>query len=122
MKSKVLVAVALAAAVMVWIGVSAQQEMLPRPGPGSGIMNVRGTVSIDNAPEVRILNIPATAATGPSFVEKGARYVVTWPVGEPEHVTIVSPGEGGGWVRVAHGRGARWINLNAALAIERTGG
>lgn len=116
MRPKVMVAVALAAAVLIWIGVSAQQqEMLPRPGPGSGILDVRGTVSIAGAPEVRVTNIPSVTVTGPTFLRTGTRYTITWPTGEPETVTVLETGPWGGWVRVA---GARWINLDAALAVE----
>lgn len=121
MSNKVMAAIALTTAVLVWIGVSAQQEMLSRPGPGSGIMDVRGTVSIAGVTEVRLGHVPSVTLTGPSFLEKGSRYVVTWPVGEPEHVTVVSTGEGSGWVQVRSQRGPRWINLNAARAVERDG-
>lgn len=135
MKRRTMIAVSVAAAVLVWIGVSAQQqEMLPRPGPGSGIIDVRGTVSIANVPEVHVTSIPSVTVTsippvhvtsippvtvsGPTFIQKGRRYTVTWPSGEDESVTVVEPGQGGGWVRVATTSGSRWINLDGALAIE----
>jgi hypothetical protein len=107
-------------AVLVCIGVSAQQqEMLPRPGPGSGVLDVRGTVSIANAPEVRVTNIPSVTVTGPRFLEKGRRYAITWPSGDPEHVRVLETDQGGGWVRVEHTRGSRWVNLDMALALEQ---
>lgn len=119
MRLRAMIAVSVAVAVLVWIGVSAQQqEMLPRPGPGSGIIDVRGTVSIANVPEVHVTSIPSVTVSGPTFIQKGSRYTVTWPSGEDESVRVVEPGQGGGWVRVATTSGSRWINLDAALAIE----
>ena len=131
MRRRAMIAVSVAAAVLVWMGVSAQQqEMLPRPGPGSGIIDVRGTVSIANVPEVRgtvsiagvpevhVTRIPSVTVSGPTFIRKGGQYTVTWPSGENEAVSVVEPGQGGGWVRVATTSGSRWINLDAALAIE----
>ncbi|MBA3887237.1 MAG: hypothetical protein H0X67_16125 [Acidobacteria bacterium] len=62
MRFTAMIAVSVAAAVLVWIGVSAQQqEMLPRPGPGSGIMDVRGTVSMANVPEVHVTSRASAA-------------------------------------------------------------
>lgn len=111
---------AVGAALLVWIGVSAQQqEMLPRPGPGSGIIDVRGTVSIANVPDVTVTNIPSVTVTGPSFLEKGGRYTITWPSGESEVVTVTETGQGSGWVRVASTRGPRWVNVDAALSLEQ---
>jgi hypothetical protein len=117
MRNKALTVLAVAAAVVVWIGVSAeQQEMLPRPGPGSGIIDVRGTVSIAGRPEVRIAAPPPLTIEGPTFVQKGGRYVVTWPSGEREPIAVVAVAQGGGWVRVGP---SRWINLDTAREVER---
>jgi hypothetical protein len=118
MKHRTMIAALAVATVLVWIGVSAQQEMLPRPGPGSGVMDVRGTVSIANIPDVQVTNVPSVVVTGPEFLQKGGRYKVTWPTGEPELITVADVPHGG-WIRVAHAGGARWINLSAALAVEQ---
>lgn len=133
MRSKPLLAVAIVAAAGIWV--AAQQEVLPRPGPGSGTMNVRGTVDIGNSPEVRVANtpdvrvsnapdvrvvhMPPDAMPGPAFLRKGNRYAVTWPDGKTETVTIVSTAAGAGWAQVSSNKGERWINVNAALAVER---
>jgi hypothetical protein len=116
MRNSVMALMAVGAAVVVWIGVSAQQEMLPRPGPGSGIIDVRGTVSLANVPDVRIAEIPPVTINGPAFLQRGSRYTVTWPSGEREQITVTETGQGGGWVRVST---SRWVNLDAAYAVEQ---
>jgi hypothetical protein len=132
MKSTGIVLLAVAAAGLVWIGVSAQQqEMLPRPGPGSGVVDVRGTVSlagvsevrlsdvpdvnIVNMPAVRIAEVPPVKIDGPSFVKPGGRYLVTWAAGEQETITVTAVAQGGGWVQAGT---SRWINLDHARAVE----
>lgn len=135
MRTRVMAAAALGAAVMVWVGVSAQQETQPRPGFGSGVVDVRGTVSIEGLSEVRVANVadvrvmglpdvrvasvPAGALTGPTFLEGGISYRITWSAGDTETVRVTGERLGGGWVRVESKPGPRWVNLNAARAIER---
>jgi hypothetical protein len=126
MRNKVITLLAVGTAVLVWIGVSAQQqEMLPRPGPGSGVIDVRGTVSVAGVSEVRFSDVPdVNIANVPSvlvgalppvpFIQRGTRYVVTWASGEQEEVTVTNTTQGG-WVQVGT---ARWINLDSARAVE----
>jgi hypothetical protein len=120
MRKGIMAWLAIVAAALVWIGVSAQQqEMLPRPGPGSGVVDVRGTVSLAGVSEVRLAGVPDVNIVhmpGPAFVKQGGRYVVTWPTGEQETVTVTAAAQGGAWVRVGT---SRWLNLDAARAVEQ---
>lgn len=126
----------LAAAALLWAGVAAQQETRATPGFGSGIVKVAGSVevanepvvhaaqrgewrvAIANTPAVTVANRPTVVAANPDFVRRDARYVVTWPTGESESVTVTEVGSGG-WVEVGTpGTGRRRVNLAAARAIE----
>jgi hypothetical protein len=123
----------LGAAALLWVAVSAQQEMQPRPGPGSGIMNVTGSVSVENTPAVTVANTPAVRQEGdwrvainntpsvrvtevpsPGFLRTGGRYEITWVDGTRETVTVSSIATNG-WIEVERSR--RWINLTSARSI-----
>jgi hypothetical protein len=122
-----------AAAAVLWVGLAAQQEVLPRPGPGSGLTHVnvvnRASVAAEQAgnwevaisrmPDVRIANTATVSVQLPRFALRGTKYLVTWPTGQEERISISEPGEDG-WVQVENaGRsGKRWVNLGAARAIE----
>jgi hypothetical protein len=133
MKNTVMALLAVGASALVWMGVAAQQqEMLPKPGPGSGVIDVRGTVSVAgisevrlagvpdvnvlHMPEVRIAAVPPAATTAPAFLRRGGRYVVTWATGERESITVTEVAQGGGWVQVGS---SRWLNFHTARAVER---
>jgi len=127
----VAIGIALAGVVMLWAGTAARQEVRSTPGPTSGIMTVRGTVDIGNAPavtaaqqgewRVAVSSAPPVVMAGPVFVVRGGRYTITWPTGTLETVTVVEPG-GAGWAQVAFPAGdgrPRWVNLGAAIAVEQ---
>jgi hypothetical protein len=133
MRDTGLVVFAVVAAGLVWVGVSAQQqEVRTTPGPGSGVIDVRGTVSLAGVsevrlsdvpdvnvvhlPPVRVAAVPPITIAGPGFITRGARYVVTWPTGERESITVAEVAQGSGWVQVGT---SRWVNLDAARAVER---
>ncbi|CAN5842156.1 hypothetical protein BH24ACI4_BH24ACI4_21260 [soil metagenome] len=124
-----IITISIAGLVLICAGAAAQQEMRSTPGPGSGTTGIRGTVDIGNIPPVQavqsgdwrvaVSNVPTVTMAAPPFVHAGSRYLITWPTGESETVTIAQPGPGG-WVRVeptAEGR-ARWINLATARSIS----
>ena len=127
-----IVAILLAAAALVWTAAEAQQEMRPTPGPGSGMTRVMGTVDVGNVPEVTaaqrgdwkvaINNTPTvTVGAMPAlpFIRVGTRYVVTWPDGGSQRLTVTESGPGG-WVKVSGETTVLWVNLSAARSIEFT--
>lgn len=135
MRIKVVAGALFAIAALLWAALSAQQTQ-PLPGFGTGIVPITGSVTIDNvptvsalqegmwsvsvinAPEVRVANRPVVSVAAAEFLKKGTRYAVTWSAGEQETVTIADPGAGG-WVRIeAPDRRQRWINLAVARSIE----
>src|SRR6185436_16320752 len=113
------------------------QDTRSVPGIGTGIVNVRGTVevanaldvrasqagewrvAVANAPDVRVTSLPVVDFAGTGFVMRGKRYDVTWTGGERETVTVEDVAQNG-WVRVAGGREGRrrWVNLTNARAVE----
>lgn len=121
------------AVTVLWVGASAQQqEVQPRPGPGSGLMNVNvlnrpavlaeqigeWQVSISRMPDVRIANPATVVVQLPVFARMGSKYLVTWPGGETERISISALGDDG-WVQVENpGRGKRWLNLRNARSLE----
>jgi hypothetical protein len=121
----VLVFGSLALVAMVWTGVGAQQEMRPRPGPGSGVTPISGSVGVTSLPpvdakqsgewRVAVTDLPEVRVAGPSFVEKGRRYKITWTNGDEQTVTVSSPGADG-WVQVV--QDAAWLNLRNARSVE----
>lgn len=117
MRISVIVAAAGAAA-MLWTGVRAQQEMLSRPGPGSGITRVEGSVSIANMPPVRAMQDGEwrVAIAPVTFFKPKVRYLVTWPDGSVERMTIAETGQGD-WV-LTEGTSRRWLNLAVARSVE----
>ncbi|MEP6914770.1 MAG: hypothetical protein ABJC89_03960 [Acidobacteriota bacterium] len=129
MQLRLIIGAAVAGAVALIAGVSAQ-DVRSVPGFGTGIVNVRGTVEVANALDVRasqvgpwqvaIANIPEVRPVvefaGTGFVTRGKRYDVTWTGGERESVTIEDVGQNG-WVRVTGAR-RRWVNLTNARSVE----
>ncbi|MEO8076685.1 MAG: hypothetical protein ABI818_10175 [Acidobacteriota bacterium] len=129
MQLRLIIGAAVAGAVALIAGVSAQ-DVRSAPGFGTGIVNVRGTVEVANALDVRasqvgpwqvaIANIPEVRPVvefaGTGFVTRGKRYDVTWTGGERESVTIEDVGQNG-WVRVTGAR-RRWVNLTNARSVE----
>lgn len=126
----VLVGIACGLALGLWsVAAAPQQEVRPTPGPGSGTMAVRGTVDIGRMPElavsqrglwqVAVTGAPPVTVSGPAFVNKGGRYTISWPSGEPETVTVLDPAQGG-WLQVefAANGGRRWVNAASARAIQ----
>ena len=126
------VAIAVAAAALLWTAAEAQQEMRPTPGPGSGVTLVTGTVEVGNVPEVvaaqrgdwrvAVNNTPTvTVGSMPSlpFVRVGTRYLVTWPDGGSQRLTVTESGPGG-WVKASNDTAVLWVNLSAARSIEST--
>jgi hypothetical protein len=135
MQTKLIIAAVGAAAVLI-AGVSAQ-ETRTTPGFGTGIVNVRGTVEVANAldvrasqagewrvavgnvPDVRVTSTPIVEFAGTGFVIKGRRYDVTWMGGERETLGVEDVGQNG-WVRVGVSREGRrrWVNLTNARSVE----
>lgn len=121
-----LIVVGLSAAAFVWTGVAAQQEMLPRPGPGSGITRVEGTVNIGGG-SVQIANVPTVRASQEGdwrlavaplpFLKVNTRYLITWPDGGSERLSVADVGPGG-WIMVVDTTPRRWVNLSVARAVE----
>ena len=136
MMKRPLVIGAVAGVVGLMAGVSAQ-DTRSVPGIGTGIVNVRGTVevanaldvrasqagewrvAVANAPDVRVTSLPVVDFASPGFVMRGRRYDVTWTGGEREIVTVEDVGQNG-WVRVGGGREGRrrWVNLTNARAVD----
>lgn len=122
MRAIVVAAGVFVAVALTWAGVSGQQAIRERPGPGSGIVDVRGTVSVSALPAVTVSTLPAvTVSTLPAitiapydFVKASTTYLVVWSDGEREEVTPVELGRAG-WMRVSP---RRWINLDTARSIE----
>jgi hypothetical protein len=135
MQTRIIIGV-LAGAVVLIAGVSAQ-DARSTPGLGTGIVNVRGTVEVANAldvrasqagpwrvaldgvPDVRVASTPIVEFAGTGFVTRGRRYDIIWSAGERERVTIEDLGQGG-WVRVGSGAEGRrrWVNLSNARSVE----
>jgi hypothetical protein len=133
MRIRGLVVLAVVAAGMWWVGVAAQQqEVRKTPGPGSGIVDVRGTVSLAGVsevrltevpdvnvvhmPAVRVAAVPPVTIAAPAFIERGGRYAVTWPTGERDTFVVTDVAPGSGWVQVGT---SRWVNLSTARVVER---
>ena len=112
------IVVAAGAAAMLWTGVGAQQEMLSRPGPGSGITRVEGSVNIANTPPVRAMQEGEwrVAIAPVTFFRPKGRYLVTWPDGSIDRMTIAETGQGD-WV-LTEGASRRWLNLSMARSVE----
>ena len=130
MKLRMTVAIPLAAAALLWTAAEAQQEVRPTPGPGSGMTRVTGTVDVGNVPEVlaaqrgdwkmAINNTPTvTVGSMPPlpFIGVGARYLVTWPDGASQRLTVTASGPAG-WVKASSDTAELWVNLSAARSIE----
>jgi hypothetical protein len=121
----------IAVALLFWAVLSAKQETRTTPGFGTGVVTVRGTVGIENTPDVRaiqggewrvaIANVPVVAVSGTAFARRSGRYDITWPSGEHETVVIVEVGQSG-WVQVDDRTGRRrWVNLAVARSVSELG-
>lgn len=128
---KVIIGVAAIGAGLLWAGVSARQEVRPVPGPGTGVVTVRGTVDIGNAPDVSaaqrgdwrvaVSNVPTVRVANrtPGFVKIGGRYTVVWSGGDSEAITILDVADDG-WVQVGAAGRRRWMNLAMARVIDES--
>ena len=133
MRTKVVTATLMAVAALYWVQSTAGQVQ-PVPTFGSGTVTVQGEVdvrrmpvidvgqrgdwrvSLANAPDVRVVNMPAVAMAPLPFLRVGGRYVVTWPAGDQETIAVTQLG-GGGWVRATGGGQPRWVNLGWARVV-----
>ena len=119
-----------AVALLFWAVLSAKQETRTTPGFGTGVVTVRGTVGIENTPDVRamqggewrvaIANVPAVAVSGTAFARRGGRYEVIWTNGERETIVVVEVGQSG-WVQVDERGRRRWVNLAVARSVAELG-
>ena len=125
-------AAAFAVVMLGWIATLAAPQNASVPGVGTGVVQVRGTVSIGNTPAVSITNMPAVSQQGewrvavsntpsvivalPAFVRAGGVYDCLWPSGERETLRVGSVAAGG-WVRV-EGQAVRWVNISLARSLE----
>ena len=133
MRTRVLTGALIAVAALYWVQSTAGQVQ-PVPGFGSGTVTVQGEVDVrrlpvidvgqrgdwrvlvTNTPEVRVVNMPAAAVAPLPFLKVGARYEVTWPVGEQETIAVTQLG-GGGWIRSTVNGRQRWVNLSLARVV-----
>ena len=131
MRTKVVAGVVVMAA-MCW-GRLVTGQVQAVPGPGTGIVTVQGEVDIRRMPPMAVMQggqwkvslegasdvrVVAPVAIAPlPFIRAGVRYVVTWPAGDTETVTVAETG-GGAWVRAGGPGRARWVNLAVAKGVE----
>jgi hypothetical protein len=111
--------------------VAARQDAQPRPALGSGRVDVNvinepavtalqggdWRVALAGPADVRVSNQPRVTVAGPTFLQAGRAYRVTWDGGQTEVVTVAAL-SGDGWVQVEAGGRGYWINLAVARAIE----
>jgi len=132
MRIRSTVATAFAVVTLGWMATLAAPQNASVPGVGSGVVQVRGTVSVGNTPNVNITNMPAVSQQGewrvavsntpsvivalPAFVRAGGVYECLWPSGEREILRVGSVAAGG-WVRV-EGPTVRWVNVSLARSLE----
>ena len=126
MRMKAVAAALAALAILTWVQIPSGQ-VYPAPTPGTGVVRVTGKVDVGNIVPVEaaqrgewrvsVANTPAVAAVPVSFLKSGSSYAVTWTDGSQETVRLLQLG-GGGWVRVEHDSRRRWLNLDAARAID----
>jgi len=73
-------------------------------------------MTVANTPGVHVVSAPPVAIAPLDFIRVGARFVITWPAGDTETITVLQSGPGT-WARV-EGERRRWVNLAAARAIQ----